>query len=99
MITTAIEQATRDSVGRPTETDHKVSARLWLYPPRLRSGTVPSQAIIAAANTGVDVDIGDVSIGIGGACHNVFTAIEQIFRGMGSQSDLVLIATVQREAP
>jgi hypothetical protein len=76
-----------------------VSARLWLYPPRRRSGTVPSQAILAAATSGVDIEIGDVSIGIEGARHNVFTAIEQIFSGMeANNTDVVLIATVRRDA-
>jgi hypothetical protein len=78
-------------------TEGNISARLWLYPPRLRSGTVPNQAILAAAKAGVDIQIGGVSIGLEGPSHNVFTAIEQIFSGMETQADIALIATIQHQ--
>jgi hypothetical protein len=98
-MTATVNAAGQDLARDRPASEERVSARVWLYPPRLRSRTVPSQAILAAATSGVDIEIGDVSIGIEGARHNVFTAIEQIFSGMeASTTDVVLIATVQRDA-
>jgi hypothetical protein len=95
MVTTVVDHGRLDHGNEDLTTGEKVSARLWLYPPRRRMGIVPSQAILAAARTGVDIEVGDVSIGIAGECHNVFAAIEQIFTGVGAHADIALIATIQ----
>jgi hypothetical protein len=44
----------------------------------------------------VDIEVGDVSIGIDGERHSVFAAIEQIFTGVGAQADVALVATIRR---
>jgi hypothetical protein len=98
MTATAIVNAASQHLVRDRPaSDGNVSARLWLYPPRLGSGTVPSHAILAGAKSGVDIEISEASIGIQGPCHNVFTAIEQIFSGIGSRDEVALIATIQHQ--
>jgi hypothetical protein len=75
---------------------NRVRARLWVYPPGLRMGNPPGEAIRAAARNGVDLEMGDVSIGIAGNAHGVFGAIEEIFNGLADGTDLALIVTIRR---
>jgi hypothetical protein len=79
--------------------DQKVSARVWTYPPCGGSGRVPRQALLAAAEAGVDIEVGEPSIGIDGDCHRVFSALEAIFTALYGREDVAFIATIRRSDP